>query len=778
MVSAIKAYRLVVIGIVQGVGFRPLVYRIASRLGVSGYVRNVGGSEVEIHVEGSEDVLEEFVETLKKSLPPTARIDELVVQAVSVEGFKEFTILPSTGGAIKYSMIPPDFGICDDCLAEVLNIEDRRYRYYLNSCVWCGPRFSMMYRPPYDRVNTSMNDFPLCDRCLSEYEDPGNIRRFHAQGISCPNCGPKVSLYTREGELVDSEDPVGLAGKLINEGYIVGVKGLGGYHIASLATDDEVVLKLRLRKNRPQKPFAVMVLNESVASSACYLSDEVVKLLKSPERPVVLLPKKEGSPISKHVSPGLDVEGLFLPYTALHYLLLSSTDDKLAIMTSGNPKDKPMCVDEECAFKHLKGYVDYFLIHNRVIVNRVDDSVLRLTNGKPVMIRRGRGYAPMWVRTKFKFKNPVIAFGAELQTAGAIAFDDKVILTQYIGDVDDYDVLNDLDKYLSWFIRVYDVDVGNAYLVIDRHPTYVSRLLAEHYLSKYGGRLFEVQHHHAHALAVAADLGLDPQEWFLSVVLDGIGYGDDGNVWGGEVLKLNYSNYVRVGHLENVPLPDPVNSIKYPARMLLSYLRKLLGSDEEVVKLVDRLRLVKAFRYGVEEVYVVLQQISNSKIMTSSTGRFLDSISALLGVCFERTYEGEPAIKLESAASKGRLIGELDGLVTVMQGRYLVLTTEILNYVLESLGSVDVRDIAYTVQYSLGSALGDVIRRLSYGSRFDYVVLGGGAVVNSIIIKGIEDCLKDCEIKVYLPRKLPPNDGGIAVGQVVSTYSFNSQSTF
>lgn len=768
------AYRLVAVGVVQGVGFRPLVFRIAKELGISGYVRNVGGSEVEIHVEGSKEVLDKFLEALKKSLPPVAHLDELIVQRDDFLGLKDFEILPSIGEAVKYSMIPPDFGICDDCLSEVLNPGNRRYKYVFNSCVWCGPRFSMMYRPPYDRVNTSMHDFPLCDDCLSEYRDHSNFRRFHAQGISCPKCGPKVSLYTRGGELVSSENPVELAGKLINEGYIIAVKGLGGYHVATLATDDDVVLKLRIRKGRPQKPFAVMVLNEAVGSELCYLSDEAVKVLKSPERPIVLLPKKEGSPTSKYVSPGLDVEGLFLPYTALHYLLLSNVRDRFAIMTSGNPRGKPMCIDEECAFRYLKDFVDYFLIHDRVIVNRVDDSVLRFTNGKPVLIRRGRGYAPMWIKSKFRFKNPVIAFGAELQTAGSIAFDDKIILTQYIGDVDDYDVLNDLDRCLSWFLSVYKVDLSNAYLVVDKHPNYTSRLLAEEYLRRYGGKLIEVQHHYSHALATAADLGLDPREDFIAVVLDGIGYGDDGNIWGGEVLKLNYSHYERVGHLENVPIPDPINSIRYPARMLISYLMKLLREDEEVVKLVKDLQLVRAFRYGIEEVYAVLQQVLNSKIVTSSTGRFLDSISALLKICFERTYEGEPAIKLESAGSRGMFRGDLGKLVITDEGKYVVLTSNLLNYALESLNEVSYEDIAFTIQYGLGSSLGEVVLHVIYGSRLEHVVIGGGAAVNSIIVKGIEDVLNVHGIKPYLPRRIPPNDGGVAVGQVVSTYAFNS----
>jgi len=762
----------VITGIVQGVGFRPLVFRLASKLGLRGYVRNVGGSEVEVHIEGCEDSLSEFVRMLKESLPPIARIEELSIYEVGVVGFKDFRILPSSPEAIKYSMIPPDIGICDDCLKEVLDSSDRRYRYPFNSCVWCGPRFSMMYRTPYDRVNTSMNDFPLCSDCLSEYEDPNNIRRFHAQGISCPRCGPKVTLYTNTGELVGCRDPIEEAGKLISEGYVVGVKGLGGYHIAALATDDDVVIKLRLRKNRPQKPFAIMALNEFIVSKLCYLSDEAVKILKSPERPIVLLPKREGSPVSKYVSPGLDVEGVFLPYTALHYLLLDATKDKFSIMTSGNPGGKPMCIDEECAFKLLKDYVDYFLIHNRVIVNRVDDSVVRFTNGRLVMLRRGRGYAPQWIKTKFKFKRPVIAFGAELQSAGAVAFDDKVVLTQYIGDVDDYDVLNDLDKYLSWFIRTYNIDVGNAYLVVDKHPNYTSRVLAEEYLRRYGGDLVEVQHHYAHALTTATDLGLDPNEEFIAVVLDGVGYGDDGNVWGGEVIRGDYVGYMRVGHLENITLPDTDYSTIFPVRVLMSYLYRILRDDDEVIKLISKLGLVEAFRYGVDEAYVVLKRVRESKISTSSTGRFLDSVSVLLKVCFERTYEGEPAIKLEAIGSKGRLLDGFEEFIGYGDDGYTVLTTKIIEKVLENIDR-GVSDLAFSTQYSLGRSLGEVVRRLAYGTKVDYVVLGGGAVVNSIIVKGLEDLLNNYGIKVYLPRKVPPNDGSIAIGQVVSTYGFN-----
>ncbi len=766
----VRAYRVLITGIVQGVGFRPFIYRLASELRLGGYVRNVGGSEVEVYVEGSDEELMKFIELIKERAPKAARIEELVVNVVEPLGIKDFRILPSGSEAIKYSMIPPDIGICDDCLREVLDPSNRRYRYPFNSCVWCGPRYSMMYKPPYDRANTSMNDFPLCDDCLNEYSDPRNIRRFHAQGISCPKCGPRLHLYSRDGELISAEDPIGLTSKLINEGHIVAIKGLGGYHIAALASDDDVVLRLRARKARPQKPFAVMALDEVVVNKLCYVDGYAVELLKSPERPIVLLPKREDSPVSKYVSPGLDVEGVFLPYTALHHLLIRGVKDGFAIMTSGNPRGKPMCIDEECAFKLLKDYVDYFLIHDRVIVNRVDDSVIRFTNGRPVLIRRGRGYAPMWIRVRFKFRRPVIAFGAELQSAGAVAFDDKVVLTQYIGDADDYDVLVDLDKYLRFFINVYNVDVSRSYLVVDKHPRYNSRLLANQYLSNYGGELIEVQHHYAHALATAADLGLSPDDEFIAVVLDGVGYGDDGNIWGGEVLRCSFRGYSRLGHLEYVPLPDD-SFVTYPHRMLISYLYKLLSDSDSVLATIRRLGLNKLFRYGDIEVSATLRKVIRASTYTSSTGRFLDSISALLGICVERTYEGEPAIKLEAAAKGGKLIDIDDDFIGGQDGMYIVLTTKILNHVLEKLNHGS-SSIAYTVQYLLGRSLGEIVVKALYGSRISTVILSGGAVVNSVIVKGLVDLLSGYGVDAHLPGRVPPNDGGIALGQAVSTYNY------
>ncbi|MCC6014991.1 MAG: carbamoyltransferase HypF, partial [Desulfurococcaceae archaeon] len=441
------ALHILVSGLVQGVGFRPYVHLTAKSLGLAGFVRNSGGSEVEIWIEGAEEKVLEFLRRVALEVPEPAEVESVHVEVVSPVGYRDFTIERSSSSVRLRSMIPPDFGICDACLREVLDPGDRRYLYPLNSCVWCGPRYSMMYGVPYDRERTAMRDFPLCSECLAEYRDLGNRRRLHAQGISCPRCGPRVRLYTRDWEEVGVADPVSEAAKLIDEGYIVGVKGVGGYHIACLASDDGVVAELRRRKRRPTKPFAVMVLDVEVAGRLVELSEEGVRLLRSPQRPIVLLPKREGSPLSRYVSPGMSHEGVFLPYTALHYLLLSRLRDKFAVMTSGNVSDEPMCYDEDCARTKLSRIVDFFLVHERTIVNRVDDSVVRFTAGRSLLLRRGRGYAPRWVRIPAKLEHEVVALGADMHSAPAVAFEDKVVLAQYIGELVNGDTVAEFLKY-------------------------------------------------------------------------------------------------------------------------------------------------------------------------------------------------------------------------------------------------------------------------------------------------------------------------------------------
>jgi len=763
------AIKLIIVGIVQGVGFRPFIHRLALKTGVKGYVRNVGGSEVEVLIEGDEDNVANFIERLITEKPSPAIIEEVEVTEVRPQGFKDFRILRSSSAKVKKSMIPPDIGICDDCLREVLDRHDRRFRYAFNSCAWCGPRFSMMYGVPYDRENTSMRKYVLCSECLREYEDVSNVRRYHAQGISCPKDGPKLWLTDSNGAKIEVNDPIREAAKLIDEGFIVGIKGLGGYHIAALASDDDVVLKLRSRKKRPYKPFAVMALNVEVADKLVYISDEALRILMSPQKPILLLPKREDSPVSKYVSPGLTHEGIFLPYTALHYLLLMDTKDKFLIMTSGNVHGKPMCIDEACAYSKLSDIVDYFLIHDREIVNRVDDSVLRFTDGELVMLRRGRGYAPAWIRIGKKLEKSVIALGADLQSAGAIAFEDKVVLTQYIGDADDYDILSDLDKYLKYFMKVYDINPRNSLIIVDKHPNYYSRLLGLKYAETYGSELIEVQHHYAHILSVIGEYRIIGED-VVGIAIDGTGYGDDGNIWGGEVIVVKGDlNYMRLAHLMYQPLIGDI-AIKYPRKFLISVLQKFLSVNE--IARVIKLRNTH-LDYGdiLKEVRIVKALIDKGMyVWTSSTGRILDAFSALLNVCSERTYEGEPAIRLEAHAKGGRLIEGIRAPIILDNGIYVIDTDELFKSVLEFIDHRST-DIAYTVQFVLGEALGDAVIKVLKGRRtsIDKIPIAGGASVNDIIVKGIRSVLVTHDLELLIPKKVPPNDGGIALGQIVAS---------
>ncbi len=772
--------KLLIDGIVQGVGFRPFIHRLALKVGVKGYVKNVGGSEVEVVVQGSEFEVRKFINALLKEKPPTALIESLEIEVLeNVKAFNEFSILKSGSEVFKRSMIPPDFAICDHCLNEVLNPKDRRYRYPFNSCAWCGPRYSMMYRVPYDRENTAMSKYILCDECLREYTNVEDLRRYHAQGISCPKDGPKLWLTDNLGVKIDCKDPLKEAAKLIDEGFIVAVKGLGGYHIAALATDDDVVLKLRSRKNRPTKPFAIMGLNVDVLSKLVIITPKAMEVLNSPERPIVLLPKAEGSPASKYVSPGMDVEGVYTPYTALHYLLLMETKDKFLIMTSGNPKGKPMCVSEECVYEKLSKCVDYVLVHDREIVNRVDDSVVRFTDGEEVIIRRGRGYAPRWVKIGVKIPKEVIAFGAELQSAGAVGFEDKVVLTQYVGDVDDLDTLEDLSKYLKFLINNYRINVKEAVVAIDKHPEYNSSRLGRFFASENNIEVFEIQHHYAHALATMADRKVLGKPT-AAIVVDGVGYGDDGSIWGGEVFYIDEDlKYSRVGHLQYLPFVGDESTYR-PARYLVTALLNILSYDD-VVELSKKYGFIKGLN-AVEEILLLQTMLKNGMyVNSSSTGRFLDSISALLGICYLRTYEGEPAITLEAFSRGGKILDELvsDFVVEYVNGAYVVnllkFLKDVVNNLSKYLGNELMRkSLALTTQYGLGYSLGSIVAKaLDKGlMNVDQLVLGGGAAVNDYLVKGVKAALKNHSIKILLPKEIPPNDGGIPLGQVVGTIPF------
>ncbi len=762
-----KAARIVVTGVVQGVGFRPAVYRLAVGRSLKGYVRNVGGSEVEIWVEGDYSDIRAFINDLMEKLPPPAELESLEVEFREPANYSEFRIVKSGKVKVRDSMIPPDFGMCSDCLREVLDPTSRFYRYPFNSCAWCGPRYSMMYSVPYDRPNTAMRDFPLCEDCRRDYEDPNNLRRFHAQGISCPKCGPKVELKDREWKRVEVKDPVREAGKLINEGHIVAVKGVGGYHIAALPTDDDVLRKLRERKRRKTKPFAVMALNTEVASKAVYLSEEARKLLESPSKPIVLLPKREDTPLSPLTSPGFTHEGIFLPYTPLHYLLLAEIEGNMSIMTSGNARGKPMCTDEQCVRHHLKNVVDYVLTHNREIVNRVDDSVIRFTDGQPVFLRRGRGYAPKWIRLKGRLSKGVTAFGADIHNVGAVAFEDKVVLTQYIGEADDPDVVDELLKYVGKLADLY-LRGREFVVVVDKHPRYRSREAGELFAKTRGAEVIEVQHHLSHIMSVIGDRGLEEGE-YVGVAIDGVGFGEDGNVWGCEVFRVKPGTYRRVAHLRPFRLTGSDRDVVYPVRVLTALITEFFGRGF-AEKLIREGGYLKYFQHGEMELDLLFHTLRQSRVLSTSLGRLIDAISTLLRISWFRDFEGEPAIMLEEAASRGKLLDvwiEL-GEDMATQGDYLD-PQPLLKFLIDYLSDSPAEDLAVTALQSIGFGLGTLVKKLIRGTRANSEILvSGGAAVNTPIFRGLRKALAEVDAIPLLPSRVPPNDGGIALGQVVA----------
>ncbi len=765
MVDATRAIRIRVIGIVQGVGFRPYVYRLATKLGLSGYVVNLGGSEVEIYIEGSRRAIEEFLELFEQEKPPPAKLEKIEVEYVEPLGLDKFEIRKSIYKLSRRSMIPPDFGICRYCTEEVLGSSTRFSKYYWNSCAWCGPRFSMMYSVPYDRHNTAMKKYPLCRECRRDYEDPLNTRRFHAQGISCPICGPKTRIYSIAGEEIPANNPVAWASEKIEEGYIIAIKGVGGYHIAALATNDEVVAELRKRKKRPTKPFAVMARDCTKASEIVEISSRECKVLESPERPILLLPKKDNTRISELVAPGLDTIGVFLPYTGFQLLLLRRLRDGYIIMTSGNRSGYPMCIDLECVFTHLSDIVDYVVDHDREIVHRVDDSVLRYTDGELVFLRRARGYAPMWLQTTIELPEAV-AVGAELQSAGAVSFEDKIVLTQFIGDLDEPGQIEDLERELQWLINTYKLEP--KIVALDMHPLYRNRKLALELAEKYNIELVEVQHHHAHAASAMIEHNIEQGEKRIAITIDGVGYGPDKTIWGGEVLVASYTEYKRIGCLNKFPLPGGDRATTYPVRALIGILSTIGLDEEETITLLSKRGLLspKYLPYGEREARIAWRQtrIPNT-VWTTSMGRTLDAAAVLLSVAWSRGYEGEPAMRLEAAARGGRDL-DFEIPVVVRENLLVVDTSRLFEWIIWVLEeNKPVNDIALTVQKSLGRALGRIA--LSSSKKLGgEVIVSGGAAVNTYIIQGIREALEEQELKLLLQKKLPPGDGGIAAGQI------------
>jgi hydrogenase maturation protein HypF len=746
-----------VTGIVQGVGFRPFVYRVAVQNGLAGYVRNRGDAGVEILIEGEEKSIQSFLRDLKEKKPPLAQIHDIITTKLTGENERsKFAIIKSSEKAeLSGSVIPPDIAICDDCLRELRDPKDPRHEYFFITCTNCGPRFTIIERLPYDRENTTMRDFPMCNFCQQEYGDPLN-RRFHAQTVACPTCGPKAYLTARDGTLIQHEDPVREAGKLLSEGAILAAKGYGGFHVAASATRDEPLQALRKAKHRRAKPFAIMARSLEAAKSFSEVTSKEEALLTSYARPIVLLNKKRDHCLSPLVAPDLHNVGVMLPYTGLHYMLFDSVDDAAFVMTSANPPNQPIVKDNDEALKTMGATVDYFLFHNRKIAYRCDDSVLRVHGALQSFIRRSRGYAPSPLMLKEKAEHCVVGLGGELNNSACVLLANKAFISQHLGDVENVETRAFLQETTNHLIRLTNSYVDT--IACDLHPKFTTTCLAQELSEQNGWQLIRVQHHHAHVAALMMEHAVDE---VVGVVCDGYGYGVDGDAWGGEILLCTRESpeFKRLAHLEKQPLLGGDVATRYPLRTAAGILSKKMAVDEWLFKHSNYLL------HSETEAKLILQQLQKGvgTVQTTSCGRVLDAVAAILGVCYKRTYEGEPAIKLESIAINGKDVLSLKPLIN---GNVLD-TTEMLHRIFENMDRFSTADLAYSAHAYLARGLASLAVEKALDHGVKAVGFSGGAASNQILAEVIRGTVEAAGLRFLVHEAVPPGDGGVSFGQAV-----------
>ena len=746
-----------VTGIVQGVGFRPFIYRTAVQNGLAGYVRNRGDAGVEILLEGKEQTIETFMCDLREKKPSLAQIHDVITTRIQGNNeYTEFTIYKSSEKAeLSGSVVPPDVAICNDCLRELRNPKDPRHDYFFITCVNCGPRFTIINRLPYDRENTTMREFPLCGFCLKEYQDSMN-RRFHAQTVACPTCGPKAYLTTRKGETIDCADPVREAGKLLSEGNTLAVKGYGGFHIATSAVLEKPLLALRRTKHRKAKPFAIMARSLEAAKSFVEVNSKEEELLTSYSRPIILLNKKNSYNLSPLIAPALHNVGVMLPYSGLHYMLFDRISDAAFVMTSANPPNQPIVKDNDEALKMLGNTVDYFLFHNRKIAQRCDDSVARVHGSRVAFIRRSRGYAPAPIMLKEKAKSRVLALGGELNGTVCILQDNKAFISQHIGDVENLETKAFLEEAANHLMHLTNSQVDTV--ACDLHPKFTTTNLAEELAERNGWRLVQVQHHHAHVAGLMME---HAENEIIGVACDGYGYGSNGEAWGGEILKCKRetAGFKRLAHLEPQPLLGSDIATRYPLRLAAGILSKKLNVDDWLLQNSQHLP------HGEPEAEIILQQLrqKESLIETTSCGRVLDAVAAELGLCYERSYEGEPAMKLESAAVKGADVIKIE---PIIRGNVLD-TSELLVQIFENREKASREDLAYSAHAYLANGLTSLAIAAAQETGIKMVGFTGGAACNEILARLMRQAVEAAGLRFLVHEAVPSGDGGVSFGQAV-----------
>ena len=754
-------------GIVQGVGFRPFVYALARRHGLAGLVRN-DAEGVHIEVEGPAEDLDPFLRDVREKAPPLAVVEALSWRPLAALDETRFRIEESREGVRRRAMIPPDVATCPECLAELFDSSDRRYRYPFINCTNCGPRFTITRAVPYDRAATTMAHFEMCPECFEEYDDPSD-RRFHAQPNACPACGPRVRLLDRFGHELDGNpngkpnDPILRAARVLRGRAIVAIKGLGGYHLACDPFDARAVGTLRGRKVRQDKPFALMVRDLAQARELCRVGPEEEALLTSPARPIVLLERSGHGGMADGVAPRQKTLGVMLAYTPLHHLLLHDAGVPL-VMTSGNNSDEPMAYRDEEALEQLGDIADYFLMHDRPIQVRCDDSVARVVDGEVCRLRRSRGYAPAPLRIAENLIRHTLACGGELKNTFCVAKERHVFLSHHIGDLENYETLRSFREGIEHYCRLFDV--RPELVVHDLHPEYLSTKYARE-LEEAGLPAAGVQHHQAHVASCLADNERPAAERVIGVAFDGTGYGTDGAIWGGEFFEGSLERgFARRAHLKYAPMPGGTAAIREPWRMAIAYLVTLYG-EEEVLKLP--LRMVR--RAGERDVRLVARLVEHglNTPPTSSVGRLFDAIAALVGVPGSRrtTYEGQAAVELE-LASNGPAGRGYPFWLRAEGGGWVVETRETVTGVVEDLLSGrEIGEISSMFHRALAEMVVAGCEEIREAGGAGAVALSGGTFQNLLLMEQVVELLTGRGFTVYRHRRVPTNDGGLSLGQAV-----------
>jgi len=746
-----KRIRATITGRVQGVGFRPTVYRYATDFNLVGFVKNAPQGVV-CEVEGCRDTIAQFLNYLKKNPPSQASIDDVVTEEVPVSGEPGFSIVPSRGSGDLLVGMPPDLATCSQCLDELFNPDDRRFRYPFINCTNCGPRFTIIRELPYDRDKTSMNTFTLCPDCSAEYHDPAD-RRFDAQPNACAVCGPELALMNTKGETLQG-DPIIETARLLREGNILAIKGLGGYHLCCDAASDESIAQLRKRKNRPAKSLAVMFSSIDEIKEHCIVTDHEEKELTSVSRPIVILPQKDGSDLSQYISPDTKTIGAFLTYTPLHHLLLAEISP--LIMTSGNRAEEPIVNDEKELEQILGTIADYALNHNRPIVRRCDDSVLQIVRGTRLFIRRSRGYVPDCITLPYDSPS-IIACGAELKNTFCITRGRQAFVSQHIGDLTEYkafafyrDAVDDLTRLLQ---------VTPEIITHDMHPDYESTRYA---LDSPIERRIAVWHHHAHIAACMAEHQIT--EPVIGVALDGTGYGTDGKVWGGEFMVADLLDFRRVAHFKEYPLPGGDAAVLHPIRMALSCCLKEFGNT-----LNPFCRSLFERTIAADEYTVLVDMIEKGirSPATSSCGRLFDAVAALCGICSSITYEGQAAIKLQQITRTDITTCYPYTIDYDEKGRpgRISFGPMIKEIVADLKGDTDIGEISAAFHNTIAAGVTDMCNHIRQSENINSVVLSGGVFQNDLLLDLMIKHLQDGDFNVFYHTLVPPNDAGIALGQ-------------